>query len=320
MSISDSVDEQGKTQAQSSGGGAARLRTNNFHAQVDMSGMQQRAEKVATEQEDAVNMQLASGKGFGTTGIKGMTDAQVNALSTDALIKNVNDTLSTGVGTLSRTAFGVGDFSTAGKDLLNSISDTEHVKGDPNYKPGMLDRVQDRMVKTADDINSVADEAMKTTDPKRLNELLAKMTELQVEFRRLMKEEEKLQAIQRLVTQLMLGCPSAGAINKLRELGLGALVEELLRAFVSSMRKQGKMSPQIIAVLQSAGFGALVAFDAADQKRTEAIHDQATLDDLASPAATGDAQAGATQLAHGDTRTGGQSAGPARRPAISGRI
>jgi len=56
---------------------------------------------VATEQEDAVNMQLASGKGFGTTGIKGMTDAQVNALSTDALIKNVNDTLSTGVGTLS---------------------------------------------------------------------------------------------------------------------------------------------------------------------------------------------------------------------------
>ncbi|MBC7643720.1 MAG: hypothetical protein H7123_01245, partial [Thermoleophilia bacterium] len=274
---------------------------------------------------------------FGTTGSAGKTSEQHNALSTDDLIKHLNDTLTSGASSLSQTAFGIGNFKTEASALLNSIRDTTHAKGSKDYQPGMLDRVEERLIKTADDINSVADEAMQTTDPKRLNELLARMTELQIEFKRVLKEQEKLEAIARLVTQLMMGCPTAGAIKALQDMGLGALVVDLLRAFVASMRKQGKMSPQIIAVLQAAGYGELVAFDDAALKRDKAIQDQATLDDLATPTALTDAQAGSAALAaspdsdgaevpgasvattmnnHGnlpDTRTGGQSTGATAR-------
>ncbi|MBC7643681.1 MAG: hypothetical protein H7123_01050, partial [Thermoleophilia bacterium] len=200
MSIADSVDEQGKKQAQGSSGGAATLRTNNFHAQIDMSGVQKQSEKIASEQEAAVNAQLTSGKGFGTTGSAGKTSEQLNALSTDDLIKHLNDTLSGGIKSFGQTAFGIGDFKTEASALLNSIRDTTHAEGSKDYKPGLLDRVEERLIKTSDDINSVTDEAMHTTDPKRLNELLARMTELQIEFKRVLKEQEKLEAIARLVT------------------------------------------------------------------------------------------------------------------------
>lgn len=158
---------------------------------------------------------------------------------------------------------------------LHVISDIEHglqqgsaglsdkVSGFVKGLDTSIERIDSSIGEIRADIDAVADMAMHAPDDATLAALQRKMNRLSTDLTAMFKEREKQDSLRSLTIQVICGHADPSTISKLRELGLGNLVEQFLRTLLKYVRAtQGKVPAGVIAGLAAAGLGHLVRLDA----------------------------------------------------------
>jgi hypothetical protein len=116
----------------------------------------------------------------------------------------------------------------------------------------------------ADDLNrlviGVTDLANK--NPAMMSRLMGVMERIQARIEKVQVEIDKRAEMRAFLLQMAGGNPSKATIEKLRKMGLGSWVDDVVRQMLKAIRKTTGVPQGLIVALQAAGLGGLVETDA----------------------------------------------------------
>jgi hypothetical protein len=222
----------------------------------------------AANLEKQLTAQVAARQRLAQSSLAGLSVNQANALSFDSFVKQEGQGQIDAANTVIMAAGGVG--STAGGDDWNSfaaaLTQAGQLISNPNWQdqvggqPGELELTNARVEDTWNKMQAMAN-GLDGDGPPVPGMSFDKYEQLEMEYQVLRKEQEKLEAEKDLIWEMLLGNPSPATIQKLKEMGLGQWADSMLEALVKEMRKAGGVSPLVMQVLESMGYGYLVQAD-----------------------------------------------------------
>ncbi len=211
----------------------------------------------AERASQARSQRLVSGQDLGSIRMHELTSQQVAALdpmmAADAIALSIRD--------LTSSAMASSDRFVAQSNIeiarSNQISDLA-----PVYAG--FDRAVENAVGAElsifGQIEQLSTAAASETDPRKLAEIMRKVERLRTALNEVLKEKEKAEGMRELLHQLMFGSCDPGLVHKLRAMGLGDLVERLVRRMLPMIKKMhgGSLPLGMVIGLAAAGLGHLV--------------------------------------------------------------
>lgn len=172
-------------------------------------------------------------------------------------------------------------------DIVSGLDSAVGPNGQPLTGNQKFDRYSEQIVGLAGEIGdsmqglaSEADELNRVVvgitdlaakDPSKMGQATAVLNRIQMRIERVQVELDKQSEMRKLLLQMAGGNPSKQTIEKLRAMGLGSWVEDVVRQMLKAMRQTTGIPQGVIAALQGAGLGGLVESDsyslAKDQSR-----------------------------------------------------